>query len=94
MKKIYKTMTVAALLLGSIGSANAISEKYFAQLDADKNGTINITEFEVNLQKYFEKKNITDPEVQAKKLKNGFKKKDLNGDGEISIEEWNTKPQK
>ncbi|WNC73073.1 EF-hand domain-containing protein [Thalassotalea psychrophila] len=94
MKKIYTTVAVAALMLGSISSANAISEQYFAKLDINNDGSLDVSEFSKNLDKYFEKKNITDPEDKKKKAKNGFNKKDLNGDGKLTFEEMNTEPKK
>lgn len=90
MKKLI-TAVVATMALGLSVNANAVSQQYFDKLDTNSDGYLDIAEFQVNLKKYFAKKNITDPAEQDKRAKNGFKKKDVNKDGKLSIEELSPK---
>lgn len=91
MKKIIAAVTLMAV---STSIAFAANQKYFDKLDTNGDQFLSMEEYAVNLEKYFAKKNITDPADKKKKLENGFKKKDLNGDGKLSLEELNTKPKK
>ena len=91
MKKVIAAVTLMAV---STSFAFAASQAHFDKLDTNGDQFLSMEEYAVNLEKYFAKKNITDPAEQKKRAANGFKKKDLNGDGKISFEELDTKPKK
>ncbi len=91
MKLITKFSLASLVVLACSTSAYAANQKYFDKLDANGDQTLNKAEFTAGLQKYFVKKDITDPEEQKKKATNGFSKRDANGDGKLTFEEFSKK---
>ncbi|WOH38707.1 EF-hand domain-containing protein [Thalassotalea fonticola] len=86
MKKI-SLISLSILLLTSFASQASKAER-FNKLDVDQDQHLSMSEFKVNLDNHFVRLNITDSKQQNQMLKNGFKRKDRNSDGKISLEEF------
>lgn len=92
--KIYREILPLVLIamIGTIGlSATAVADDakrkaYFDKWDADADGQLNSTEFTAMVTAQFAKKGKEGAEAEAEKR---FKRKDADGDGFISFDEFN-----
>ena len=93
MKKHQAILPLALIAMVGLSpvalAGDADTEKrqaYFNKWDADGDGQLNITEFTAMVTAQFAKKGKQDAETEAEKR---FKRKDTDGDGFISFDEFN-----
>jgi Ca2+-binding EF-hand superfamily protein len=105
-QKLIKIFTILVLstVITSASYANDNQAKRFKQMDADKNGTVNVEELAAGLAKGYERKAKRkgfdqariqkDLENMPETAKNRMSLLDTDGDGELSLEEFSAPPAK
>lgn len=81
-------LVVTLLALSAAAAAQKNPARYFKKLDANNDGVLNDTEFQTHSDYWMDKRGWDDEEKRARVHKNSFKKRDGNGDGEVSLKEF------
>lgn len=86
MKKF--SLIIFTLFLALSFNAHADKYDYFKKIDVNNNQLLDKAEFAQHMQKYFNKKAITDKSLQQKKIDYGFKRRDGDSDGQLTFAEF------
>ena len=87
-----KLLVISITLISSL-SATA-GELYFKSFDTNKDGVLDKKEFKAHTGKWMDEAGIKDEQRREKYIAKAFKKFDIDGNGSISLNEFNTVSEK